>query len=171
MATFDLGLVRGRDGVNGRNGDPGAPGRDGRDGRDGVPTDAVMFAEYGVTQYEDVANAYSDGKAILCLVNSMDGSYVAQLQYTDFDGVLRFAYHLNGAALKVFDVSASGWSDIKDVLYFPAAHANTHAIGGADPITPGDIGAAQRYYFGTTEIEPGTASNEPENALHFVYER
>lgn len=37
-------------------------------------------------------------------------------------------------------------------------------------VTPEGIGAAPMYYYGTTDIEAGSASTEPEGSLHFVIE-
>ena len=38
------------------------------------------------------------------------------------------------------------------------------------PTKASDLGAAPAYTYGTTDIQAGSASTEPEGTLHFVYQ-
>lgn len=157
MATFDLGIVKGRDGRDGVNG---------RNGRDASLADAVFNAEYGVTHYVDIRQAATDGKAIFCRL----GEDVYQFASID-DAAAVFQLATSNKLYILMSLSDGRWTD-SSIAYAPVAHGATHDVDGSDPINIklDAIGAAPRYYYGTTEIEPGSASDEPEGSLHFVYE-
>lgn len=97
----------------------------------------VFYATYGTTTTAELEAALTAGKAVYC----KNGAYVAR--FLRKNGAA--TRHVFGYRDNEYLCESNAWST-SVVKYAPATHAETHAAGGNDPITPADIGAATPAY-------------------------
>lgn len=94
----------------------------------------VFIAEYGVTKNSEIEAAFQAGKAVFVF----DGCNFAAL--SDWEGD---AEHIFSNSYTRMQCVNDVWSYGED-SFNPTKHADTHKSNGSDPITPENIGAAQR---------------------------
>ena len=105
----------------------------------------------------------------------MANNQITPFQLTDQFTMDNFNQRINEtniALQKKADLGEDGKvpeSQLPNMDYAPATHANQHASGGSDPITPASIGAAPAYTYGTEDMTAGTSPLET-GKLYFVYE-
>lgn len=125
----------------------------------------IFVATYGTTTSAEIEAAFQAGKAVF--VNR--GVLVLRLQSRiAANNHIFMATAPNGVMMRVTCVGDI-WETTGNLGYSPASHALSHASGGSDTITPGMIGAAPAYTYGTDDLIAGSSSLET-GKLYFVYE-
>lgn len=97
----------------------------------------VFYAVYGTTTTAELEAALTAGKAVYC----KNGAYVARFLRKNSAATR----HVFGYRDNEYLCDSDTWST-SVVKFSPAAHAETHAANGSDPITPDAIGAATPAY-------------------------
>lgn len=105
----------------------------------------VFIAEYGVTTFAELEEAYNAGKVLFCRV----GNYVV-LMHSHIAGESTSFFRVTANDRTNYYCTVDGWSN-KVAVHKPGAHAASHGTDGSDPITPESIGAASAETVGDIE--------------------
>ena len=97
----------------------------------------IFIATYGQTTLQEVDAAYKAKKAVFCYLEGLGLS--PMVAYDNDEAIFLFVSTDTDRIVctKLNDEWSPGMLSAT-----PTSHAETHAAGGNDPITPGDIGAA-----------------------------
>lgn len=102
----------------------------------------IAFVEYGKTSYAEVMDLYKSGKYMYCIL----GNFMYPFVQISTSGNFMFRLPTGDGLARTLNLTAGNkWSQ-----QFPTElklHAETHAQGGSDPITPAMLGAVSHDEF------------------------